>query len=276
MNKIKVSELFYSLQGEGKYVGTPSVFLRTFGCNFKCAGFGMPRGKLSEERERVDPGKYVSYDSLPLVSTGCDSYASWDPRFKSFSPVLSIEEIVNKVLSLLPNKRWAKEHLIITGGEPLLGWQKAYPALLQHLDMRCLDGLTIETNGTQRLEDSFKWTLEEMGRDRVTFSVSAKLPNSGENWEDAIQPDVLFEYWPYGDVYLKFVIGTEQDLADAERAVDQYRQAGVFCPVYLMSVGGVEEVYNLHHKQVAQFALNKGWKYSPRLQVELWKNAWAT
>ena len=44
MSKIKVSELFYSIQGEGRYMGVPSVFLRTFGCNFSCSGFGMPKG----------------------------------------------------------------------------------------------------------------------------------------------------------------------------------------------------------------------------------------
>ena len=81
MSKIKVAELFYSLQGEGQYLGTPSIFLRTFGCNFKCAGFGMPRGQLSEERLAVDPNQYDTYENLPLVHTGCDSYASWDPRF---------------------------------------------------------------------------------------------------------------------------------------------------------------------------------------------------
>ena len=53
MEKIKVSELFYSIQGEGKYMGVPSIFLRTFGCNFTCGGFGMPKGKLSEERDTI-------------------------------------------------------------------------------------------------------------------------------------------------------------------------------------------------------------------------------
>ena len=49
MSKLKIAELFYSIQGEGRYMGVPSVFLRTFGCNFKCAGFGMPRGEMSHE-----------------------------------------------------------------------------------------------------------------------------------------------------------------------------------------------------------------------------------
>jgi organic radical activating enzyme len=75
MNQIKIAELFYSIQGEGRFMGVPSVFLRTFGCNFKCQGFGMPRGELSNEAELIDPTNYTDYKSLPLVSTGCDSYA---------------------------------------------------------------------------------------------------------------------------------------------------------------------------------------------------------
>jgi len=69
MSKIKIAELFYSIQGEGRYMGVPSVFLRTFGCNFKCAGFGMPKGELSEEYLKIDPTQYVKYEELPLVST---------------------------------------------------------------------------------------------------------------------------------------------------------------------------------------------------------------
>jgi len=93
MSKIKIAELFYSIQGEGRYMGVPSVFLRTFGCNFKCAGFGMPKGELSNEADNIDPSLYTEYKSLPLVSTGCDSYASWDPRFKHLSPVLDTDAI---------------------------------------------------------------------------------------------------------------------------------------------------------------------------------------
>ena len=127
MSKIKIAELFYSIQGEGRYMGVPSVFLRTFGCNFKCAGFGMPRGQLSTEADLVDPEKYKFYDELPLVSTGCDSYASWDPRFKDLSPVLESDAIADRIMEILPFNEWRDEHLVITGGEPLLGWQRAYP-----------------------------------------------------------------------------------------------------------------------------------------------------
>ena len=129
MNHLKISELFYSIQGEGRYMGVPSVFLRTFGCNFTCGGFGMPKGQLSTERDiiAINAETYTDYKSLPLVSTGCDSYASWDPRFKHLSPVLNTDTIVSSIIDLLPGRAWQDEHLVITGGEPLLGWQRAYP-----------------------------------------------------------------------------------------------------------------------------------------------------
>jgi len=283
MSKIKIAELFYSIQGEGRYMGVPSVFLRTFGCNFKCAGFGMPRGELSEEAgvladKQEKYAEWKTYNELPLVSTGCDSYASWHPSFKDLSPVMESEGIVNRIMEILPHGEWIDEHLVITGGEPLLGWQRAYPDLLDNPKMAGLKEITFETNGTQRLTPEFKRYLHDWynKHSEVTFSVSAKLPCSGEKWEDAICPDIVCEYEEAGYTYLKFVVATKQDLADAERAVDEYRLAGFNGPVYIMPVGGVESVYALNNRAVAEMAMQKGWRYSDRLQVPLFKNEWGT
>jgi 7-carboxy-7-deazaguanine synthase len=280
MSKIKVAELFYSIQGEGRYMGVPSVFLRTFGCNFKCAGFGMPRGELSKEAESVDPAKYTKYEELPLVSTGCDSYASWDPRFKDLSPVLTSDAIAERIMEILPNCKCRDEHLVITGGEPLLGWQRSYEDLLNHPRMRKLKEITFETNGTQELTKEFKhylgeWTAASQDRE-ITFSVSAKLPASGEQWEDAIKPDIVCDYATVGHTYLKFVVATEADVADALKAAEQYRNKGFKGTVYLMPVGGVESVYTLNNRRVADLAMKHGLRYSDRLQVPLFKNEWGT
>jgi len=282
MSKIKIAELFYSIQGEGRYMGVPSVFLRTFGCNFKCAGFGMPRGEMSHEATDLAATHtmiraFEKYEELPLVSTGCDSYASWHPDFKDLSPMMDSNGIVSRIMEILPHRRWEDEHLVITGGEPLLGWQRAYPDLLDHDSMHRLKEITFETNGTQRLTPEFKEYLQRWRAQReITFSVSAKLPGSGEKWEEAILPEVVCEYEQVGYTYLKLVVATEQDLADAECAVGAYRAAGFTGPVYVMPVGGVERVYALNNRAVAEMAMRKGWRYSDRLQVPLFKNEWGT
>jgi organic radical activating enzyme len=287
MSKLKVAELFYSIQGEGRYMGVPSVFLRVFGCNFKCAGFGMPRGELSQEADKIAVMNamhpFNKYEELPLVSTGCDSYASWHPDFKNLSPVRKNTELAEDIVTMLPFKEWRDEHLVITGGEPLLGWQRAYPSLLDDPKMTGLREITFETNGTQELSTDFRkyllnWTLgnKTRGREALTFSVSAKLPCSGEKWADAIRPEIVCQYQDVGHTYLKLVISTKEDFADAQRAVAEYRAAGFKGHVYLMPVGGVESVYALNNKAVAIMAMNEGWRYSDRLQVPLFKNEWGT
>lgn len=289
MTQIKISELFYSIQGEGRYMGVPSVFLRTFGCNFKCAGFGMPKGELSNEREKINPEDYKEYGELPLVTTGCDSYASWDPRFKHLSPVRNVDSIVNSIMELLPFNEWRNEHLVITGGEPLLGWQRAFPELLSHPKMNTLKEITFETNGTQPITEEFaeyldKWRWEavlgektDYAFDReITFSVSAKLSCSGEDGAEAIKPDIVCRYQDIGHTYLKFVVATEDDVTEAIETAAIYRDAGFDGDVYLMPVGGVESVYALNNKNVALAAMKHGVRYSDRLQVPLFKNAWAT
>jgi len=282
MSKLKISELFYSVQGEGRYMGVPSVFLRTFGCNFKCDGFGMPKGEKSVERNVIaeNAESFKFYKSLPLVSTGCDSYASWDPHFKHLSPVLDTNTIVDTITDLLPHNRWKDEHLVITGGEPLLGWQRSYPELLSHDNMRGLQELTFETNGTQLLESELVNFLADWKKHRflhcVTFSVSPKLSISGESWEDAICPEVVQQYYNTGYTYLKFVIATKEDAEEAEQAVNEYSKRGFKGPVYLMPCGGVPELYNLNNRTVAELAMKKGWRYSDRLQVPLFKNEWGT
>ena len=270
-------------------MGVPSVFLRTFGCNFKCSGFGMPKGQLSTEADEVahthnEIESFHSYESLPLVSTGCDSYASWHPSFKDLSPLLTTDAIAERIMEIIPFGHWEDEHLVITGGEPLLGWQRAYPDLLEHPKMQRLKELTFETNGTQELTKDFKDYLRKWNQQRfpngnggeVTFSVSAKLSCSGESREEAIKPEVVCEYEDYGYTYLKFVVATEDDAEEAIETVDIYRANGFSGPVYLMPVGGVESVYTLNSRRVAELAMKAGLRYSDRLQVPLFKNEWGT
>lgn len=287
--KLKISELFYSAQGEGRFVGVPSVFLRTFGCNFTCSGFGCKPGEKSTEADEVakNISLYKSFTELPLVNTGCDSYASWHPSFKDLSPTVETGTLVDQMLALTPNHKWVQDngndvHLVITGGEPLLGWQRAYEELISNPQMNDLRNITFETNGTQKLQERFKtflqaWQQPPLGGAQqcfVTFSVSPKLSASGEAWSEAICPEIIVDYEKYGTTYLKFVVETEQHFAEVDQAVAEYRAAGFKGVVFVMPQGGVVTPYAANRVRVADWALSRGYNYSPRLHVDLWGNGW--
>ena len=296
--KLRYSEAFYSVQGEGKYVGVPSVFLRTFGCNFRCMNFGTGEKKdrwtLHKEGKRYnDEVKALidnkvhetteKFEDLPIIHTGCDTYASIYPEFKHFNKLAEVDEVVEHLLSLTPNGKWTQDngqdiHLIMTGGEPLLAWQKLYIDLFEHPRMQDLKNVTFETNTTQTLHDDFFNYLTDQDRFEVTWSCSPKLSVSGEPWDTAILPDVAKEYSLVdgSDIYLKFVVATQDDFEEVTRAVDAYRSAGVQCPVYLMPLGGRSEEYNLNVKEVAQACMERGWRFTPRLHISLFGNAWGT
>ena len=85
----------------------------------------------------------------------------------------------------------------------------------------------------------------------------------------------------YADVdgsimYLKFVVGDRQDIEEAGKAVGEYKASGINCPVYLMPMGGRSEEYNLNVKEVAEVCMEKGWRFTPRLHISLFGNAWGT
>lgn len=292
MSKFHYTELFYSIQGEGRYQGVPSVFLRMFGCNFRCKNFGRYNEHILGEEVTHNPeviqvikdlDKYNNFKDLPLVSTGCDSYSSVYPEFKKFAIKQDSDELAKSITDLLPHKKWKDEHLVITGGEPLLGWQRSYAYLLNNPRMQKLKELTFETNGTQKLSSEFKdylimWANSNgrQGKTDLTFSVSPKLSCSGEARKDAIKPDIVKEYDETGYTYLKFVVATEDDANEAIEVANLYRNVGFRGPVYLMPVGGVESVYSLNNRRVAELAIKHGLRYSDRLQIPLFRNAWGT
>jgi 7-carboxy-7-deazaguanine synthase len=288
--KLRYSEAFYSVQGEGKFVGVPSVFLRTFGCNFRCQGFGLERGwqrqKYNPEVENLiatDVHKSdVSFEELPIVHTGCDTYASIYPEFKKFMMDRTVDEVVEHLLSITPEGKWTMDngqdvHLVITGGEPLL-WQKFWPVLFEHPKMKDLKNVTFETNCTQSLHRDFSTYLQSQNNFELTWSCSPKLTVSGESWDDAIRPEIASSYAGIANsnIYFKFVVADAVDVEEVSTATRLYKDAGVECPVYIMPLGGRSEEYSLNTARVATLAMEKGWRYSPRLHVDIFGNAWGT
>lgn len=278
--KIRYSEIFHSIQGEGKWVGTPSVFLRTFGCNLTCAGFGQPRDNHIPEEEmphmKMDISTVKSVEDLPVVDIGCDSSASWSAKYKHLSPFATTDDLAYKISEYAP---WSQyNHLVITGGEPLLGWQKAYIELLEHPELKDLTHLTFETNGSKKVISEFSDFLNMRDID-VTWMTSPKLSLTGEDQTIAIDADALLSMNKVknSNINLKFVIRDEEDISEVQEAVNKYTDAGVVIEdVYLMPEGATLEGQELTERNVADICMKYGYKFSPRLHITLFGNSWGT
>ena len=294
--KLRYYEAFYSVQGEGRWVGVPSIFLRTFGCNFECAGFGQPRGNiiakesmpyLTDERaDKNHPNAYKSIEDLPVTPIGCDSSASWAAKYKHLQMTKSVSEVINHIISLLPNGTFQGRHgedihLVITGGEPLLGWQRVWPDLIDRLHKEYgLVNVTFETNGSKHCEDNMTQYFNGEGKDvHVTWSTSPKLSISAETLEDTLKPDCLVTMNNVTNSYLynKFVVRDKIDFEEVDMYVDAYKKAGVkLDAIYCMPEGATFEQQELTEKDVAEACMETGYKFSPRLHISLFGNAWGT
>lgn len=309
MNKLRYSEMFYSIQGEGRYIGVPSVFVRAFGCNFECTGFGQARNPdlwLAPEQmphNQIHP-QVTSIKDLPVPHVGCDSSFSWGKKWGHLADYEDATTIVDKVNNFVNTEVYNDNpvHLVLTGGEPLLrGFQPVMSDIVLHRKLR-IKNITFETNGTQAYpfndltdtHDKYQWYCERFGTlehnpfkgdpayclpNGITWSVSPKLSLSGESWNAAIVPDALLTYnsWPDSYLYLKFVVRDKHDMQEVQEAIIAYRDAGVkIDSVYLMPEGGRAEGLKLTSEDVAKLCLQHGYRYSPRLHIDLFGNAWGT
>jgi organic radical activating enzyme len=289
MNKVRISECFYSLQGEGEFTGTPSVFVRSFGCTLRCPGFGLCKGCFEVDKtnpevkdiiEEFKKNPVKDIKDLPLVKTGCDSYPSIYPEFAELSPQKSPEELVKDVIDTIPGDSMENIHLVITGGEPLLH-QKFWEEVINILNEKhYLNNVTFETNGTVKPEISSECDLF------ITYSISPKMACSGNSRKLAWRQEII-EQFTNGIIegcfngYFKFVVSNEEDVAEVEEFID-YCEAddGLHITpdmVYLMPMGGTYGEDFVKTKQlIADICLKKGYKFSDRLHLEIWGNQWAT
>ena len=222
-NLLPISEIFYSIQGEGKYAGKPSVFLRVGGCNLTCHGF-------SEK--------------------GCDSYYAVDKSYKNEWKKLSIEEIKNEISRYLE----FTPHLVITGGEPTLYYEKLYP-LIEWFDGE----ITIETNATIFI-DFEKYPLYK----NVTFAMSVKLSNSGEEYKKRVNKKSIVNIAKNAKKsFFKFVI--DRNLKSEIEYIIEGNKLEIFC----MPLGATKEELEKNAPFVFDFCLKNGYSYSDRIHIRL-------
>jgi 7-carboxy-7-deazaguanine synthase len=290
--RYKYSEIFGdTFQGEGKYTGSPTIWLRFWGCNFECNGFSQvdPEDVTSYklDYQTVDVSSIKKMEDLPVFNTGCDSSYSWSKKFSHLAHTGTAIEICDNLESWLKNEfnpqgtfyhpnSGLTTHLAFTGGEPMLN-QNAIVDIMQEFDSR---GnlpwyITCETNGTQDIRGKFADYMSENYEAFEWFwSVSPKLYLSGEKKSDALKPEILSQYndsSPYGQ--LKYVCdGSNRAWDEVEEFTQAYRNVGVNWPVWIMPMGATVEGQDKISATVAEGAIKRGYNVAARVHCYVFGN----
>ena len=294
--KYYYSEIFHSIQGEGHYTGVPTAWIRFFLCNLQCNGFGQinPTDPSTYELpfEEFDASTVNRVEDLPVWDKGCDSSYTWSKKFKHLMGQKTAVELANQIVDTIKTDSnpdglflhplsGQHQHLCFTGGEPLMRHaQEAVVGILKELHkQKNLPGsITFETNGTQELTDDFVRYMTAIDPE-IFFSISPKLWTvAGEKASKAIRPQNIVEYLsvsPHGQ--LKFVVGNrDEQWTEMESVITQFRDVGVYLPVWVMPVGAREEEQAATAGEVARRAFQRGYNVAARVHVHLFGNAIGT
>jgi 7-carboxy-7-deazaguanine synthase len=249
-----------TFQGEGKLLGTPCLFIRTSGCNLRCSWVGGDGN-----------------------GSPCDTpYSSHNPE-KNMMEIEDIISIVNE------NARPQNiKYVVVSGGEPTLQ-TKELGELLKRLQEEGYH-TTVETNATifdQDIADNID--LISMSPKLSSSSPwEANLLNTGfefnQKWAERHERDrknlVTIQqyinscyyvsdggYDRWRDFQLKFVISKPEDIVEIENDFLNHLRAWYPDDICLMPEGVTAEDLMTKTKWVAEEALKRGWRFTPRLHV---------
>ncbi len=235
-------KIFYTLEGEGEYIGQPSVFMRMSMCNLTCQGF-------------------ASVDS----PNGCDSFISWTVKNKmSFEEIFLYMEEKNYVEHLRSGAIFK-----LTGGEPLIQ-QKQLLKFIDAFKVRYgfIPRIDFETNATLLPDE--RWVTVY----RATFTTSPKLTTNGDPEEKTYKPEVLRWHVEHGSGF-KFVINTDRDIEEIwKKYVNDYEGINVpLSRVWFMPCCGSRVEHVDRAPAVAEYAKAMHVNFSPRLHLLIWDKA---
>jgi 7-carboxy-7-deazaguanine synthase len=232
---------FHTVEGEGEYIGYPSVFMRLFGCNLTCKGWASPDSPW-----------------------GCDSYISWSKKNKyTFDEMFKFYEENEFHLKLKRGDIWK-----ITGGEPMLR-QEPLLKFVEEFNNRYsfIPRIDFETNGTIMPDE--RWVKDYS----ATFTVSPKLSSNGDSKEKRYVPHVLKWHATQSSCF-KFVVKDSTEIQ--ELFVEYINNEGIRIPknrIWLMVMAGSRQEHVQNAEKVAELCKQYGFKMSPRLHLMVWDKA---
>ena len=237
-NGLPINELFYSLQGEGKLAGMPSVFVRTSGCNLRC--------------------------------WFCDSYhTSWEPTHTW----LDIDTVIDRVADYEE-----AEHVVITGGEPLIHDETiellnqlssdGYHTTVETNGTIYRDAAIDLASISPKMANSTPTPERDPQGDGEW---------SDRHDDRRIDIDSLCRLVEAYEIQLKFVVTDRDDMPEIIRLIDQIRDASNAkirdSDVLLMPEGATQYRLEETSELTAEMAMEYGFQYTPRLHVNLWNDA---
>ena len=235
-DSLKVSEIFYSIQAEGKTSGMPSYFIRLTGCNMLCG--------LRKEYLGMKP------------SWKCDSHEVWRS-----GKAMPFEEIIremggNDAVENLKNG----VHLIMTGGEPMLQ-QEGMVEFFKYLKKLGIKRpfIEIETNGTIHPLEIRSFVSQ--------WNLSPKLVNSGEKEKLRIHKTALLIYAGMNTQF-KFVVSGYDDWREIEQ--DWLGLIQTKRSIWLMPAAETREELELIRPRIVEICKEEKVNYSDRLQITIW------
>ncbi|QOY55924.1 7-carboxy-7-deazaguanine synthase QueE [Candidatus Sulfurimonas marisnigri] len=245
---IYLVEHFYSIQGEGRYTGTPSLFFRFGGCNMKCEGFAC-------EETLSDGTKLLGCDTIYAVNREHFS-KNWIPINKS-----------NELLNVLDEYKLPPHvDVVLTGGEPLIYANE--PIFIEFLNALHVAGhrVTFETNGSLHV-DFLKYPVYK----ECIFALSVKLSNSNEPLSKRIRGDVISSITSNAkESFFKFSIGASSINRDLQEEITSILLHAPKTKVYCMPLGGSKLEVESNSEPLIEFCKLKGYNFSDRLHMRIW------
>jgi len=227
-----------TIQGEGKLAGVPSLFIRLAKCNLRCI-WKLPDGKICQ------------CDTSSIFKVGKNKQ-------------IRIEEAIK----IIKQNLGSIKHIVITGGEPLLQ-NKPLALLTEALKSETGAHLTLETNGT--LFD------ENVARNIDLFSISPKLKNSKNDDRKRLNIEVLQSFIDFAnkfnkEIQFKFVIASISEEYEIKNDYLAHLRNFKISDIMIMPLGAT--VNELEQTSIIAFemAVKNGWRFSPRLQINLFNN----
>ncbi len=235
------AEIFYSIQGEGKSLGIPSIFVRTSLCNLHCIW--------------CDTDYTWNWEGTPFahLNDGQPAYRKFNK--KEWQRKYPLKEVLERVQS------YACRRIVWTGGEPMMQ-QPALIRLMQQLRHTDPDWyFEIETNGTYLPDHQLDSLINQ-------YNVSPKLANSANAVRLRDKPKVMHRFAADEKAHFKFVVANEADILEVKALVSKYQIPKK--RIWLMPQTAGRISLEQMRQEIVQICLEQGWNYSDRLHIQIW------